>query len=129
MPGFADLAQRQGVGGALGANAATFVQGTTWREVIGDFYDDEGDLIDLSTTTGACEVLDPSGAVVATFTYTGYSDGTLKVECDESLTGDLVPSGRDRRLCGWRLIVTHPTVDDVVCFWNTGDSPFVIRAN
>lgn len=121
MTGFADLIpQSQPAYYGSGHNTRATI-GATWRWQFADVVDGADDAIDLSGATAVCQIVDNSGTVVATPTFTGTALGTFVVELDEALTAALTDGTYK-----WRLLLDGGA--DTWCVWNATNSKIMIEA-
>jgi len=123
MAGFTDLVPKAQPYICSITSASTV--GTTWRHVFTGVEDDNGDPIDLTEVTAACDVLDaPAGQVLASFAFTG-GIGEFTLELDSAASINLATDALVQAC--WRLTLTSGT--DVVRFWGPTSSPFMLYPN
>ncbi|WP_310962165.1 hypothetical protein [Nocardioides terrisoli] len=126
MSAFSDLLQgiaaQNPPQGCLGAFAEKAVVGASFLVPSSVFLDSDGAPIDFSTgITATCRIVDASGGVIASPTFTGFNDGTFTLSLDESVTAAITP-GR----YAWGCLLSDGT--DVVPFWVPSSSPFMFLA-
>jgi hypothetical protein len=108
----------------LAIENAEVTEGRSWYFAFTDVRDAAGAVIDLSGTTGVCEVWDTvGGSVVTTLAYTGTAGGTFDVAKAAATTGGFVLGPTPRR-CRWGLRVTSGGTQ--VQFWGPSDSYLTI---
>lgn len=128
MAGFADLVLAAQPAIADEGAKAEGTQGMDWAFELDDIRDTDGNLIDLSLTTGVCEVIDRLGGTVkVSLDYQGFTDGRWRVTAAPSDTSNLLGPTAPRASWRWSLVITDPISGKKIPWWIPAKSEFTVQ--
>lgn len=128
MSGFADLVLAAQPAIADDGAKAEGTEGADWLFEVRDIVDSNGDLIDLSATTGVCQIVNRlGGTVMTTLSYGGFADGRFQVSKSAAATAGLLGASTPRGNWLWSLVITDTVSGKKVPWWIPAKSEFTVQ--